>query len=917
MCSPAVEPSGKNAINVHCVFPAPRDLLLVMLSREIILFDIEFGQPVSSFRLPLTHRPFLRILSTSGRGVSAGGGIEGGIDVIHCLHEDGKVTAWSRTPQKLSYTCTSTFDLIPQTIRTPNGSTAKTSIENTPTPPSHSLLLPDPSLLVLTIMNNAQVWQWNLPLTSPVAAPHTEQLETPLYSGKSEVSGVKFVEVSEGEAGSMDDGKRGGLGAGFLSTPKDFGAPSPAPSAVSSFRCSSCNWGPTLLRVLTTLPSAVTTLAILPKPLLRSALPRSRTPNRKSQDSEQTSKEMPPRASIDAPETDMETSQTSGPAVANPETDMEPSQASDSGLAAENSGVSSDLDLCGTSPFKLAIDTAQDYPAVFDLMSQNPAPPARQESLQEEVETSTSTPVMAVVTSSGTLEIVPVNRGCVTAISLEITRSFALHSERSRSVRWLGCSPLVVSFCTEKTQHGWKNSLLVIDVRTGESAPFRELGSENAVMIGIRTSPSGRYILIVMKESPAEIWMVSGLRHVRRARHVDIPFTAVEWAVPEGPPFDPISLEYWQEWGCGAEWEEGVCVTDFPPETFVFAAKDGKVGAFTIKGKKVMDYKIRKAMWGVLSGGNSSGTKCSAVAALGSLVMFGDVEGNLTQWDMTSGKSTTVATDCGAMRKILMTPVRNSVIKVRLAIHSASWRCSIWEIDNNGHLTQTGFHNPNRFPDVCWIPNPTSTPYTTLLATVGEEGSLAILDIDNAGAIPSDGQSTPPGSPEIPNLMSMDGVLGGEPWVSLSLLLPNPLRLLLRLILQVGTPLSVLEHAVGLDSSVSDEEMEKEIWNRLPGNLNALSWGQPRVPPPQPRQSGLAPLMEEPSLRGGVREDVEVSGEWVSVSDKESIPSCSFEQGRPPPPSLDASLMRKSRNLSLASEVLASYEAAESRKKRY
>lgn len=83
----ARDPSTPSTGNVHCIFPAARDILIVMLNREIILFDIEFGQPIYSFRLPNSYTPFLKILGVSGQGVSVGGGIDGGIDDIHCMHE--------------------------------------------------------------------------------------------------------------------------------------------------------------------------------------------------------------------------------------------------------------------------------------------------------------------------------------------------------------------------------------------------------------------------------------------------------------------------------------------------------------------------------------------------------------------------------------------------------------------------------------------------------------------------------------------------------------------------------------------------------------------------------------------------------------------------------------------------------------
>lgn len=218
-------------------------------------------------------------------------------------------------------------------------------------------------------------------------------------------------------------------------------------------------------RVMSNLPSAVTTLAVLPKPLLQAG--HLTKPNLEESTSPNT-------ASIVVVE--------------------------DEALDEEVADLPCELNESGPD-----ISSEGDIGKVPDPIE---IPELTLDTTKNCIESSTSTPIIAVVTAGGTLELVPVQRGSVTAVSLQVVKSFSIHKERSRSVRWLGCTPLVVSFCTEKTGHGWKNSLMITDVRTGESAPFRELGSENAAMIGIRTSPSGRYILLLLKDSPAEIWMV-------------------------------------------------------------------------------------------------------------------------------------------------------------------------------------------------------------------------------------------------------------------------------------------------------------------------------------------------------------------------------------------------------------------------
>ncbi len=83
------------------------------------------------------------------------------------------------------------------------------------------------------------------------------------------------------------------------------------------------------------------------------------------------------------------------------------------------------------------------------------------------------------------------------------------HKDVVRGVRWLGPTARIVSFSSEKAAHGYRNTLLLTDIRNRSSLPFREVGAEGSPMLGIRASPLGRYILILLRGAPSEIWAVS------------------------------------------------------------------------------------------------------------------------------------------------------------------------------------------------------------------------------------------------------------------------------------------------------------------------------------------------------------------------------------------------------------------------
>jgi hypothetical protein len=74
----------------------------------------------------------------------------------------------------------------------------------------------------------------------------------------------------------------------------------------------------------------------------------------------------------------------------------------------------------------------------------------------------------AAATSTGHLQVFSMRRGHVKALAVEVASSHAVHKDAVRGVRWLGSSPLLVSFSSEKSSSGgWRNSLQLTDVRTG------------------------------------------------------------------------------------------------------------------------------------------------------------------------------------------------------------------------------------------------------------------------------------------------------------------------------------------------------------------------------------------------------------------------------------------------------------------
>jgi hypothetical protein len=78
----------------------------------------------------------------------------------------------------------------------------------------------------------------------------------------------------------------------------------------------------------------------------------------------------------------------------------------------------------------------------------------------------------AAGTASGHVEVFILRQGLVNPLAVEVVSCQAVHREAVRGLRWLGCSPLLVSFSSERGSGGsgsggWRNRCAVTDVRTG------------------------------------------------------------------------------------------------------------------------------------------------------------------------------------------------------------------------------------------------------------------------------------------------------------------------------------------------------------------------------------------------------------------------------------------------------------------
>ncbi|GFY99725.1 transducin family protein [Actinidia rufa] len=149
-------------------------------------------------------------------------------------------------------------------------------------------------------------------------------------------------------------------------------------------------------------------------------------------------------------------------------------------------------------------------------------------------------PLVALGTQNGTIDVIDVSANAVAA-------SFSVHNSTVRGLRWLGNSRLISFSYTQANEKtgGYINRLVVTCLRSGLNRPFRVLQKpERAPIRALRASSSGRYLLILFRDAPVEVWAM--IKTPIMLRSLALPFTVLEWTLPTVPrPVQTVPSRQW------------------------------------------------------------------------------------------------------------------------------------------------------------------------------------------------------------------------------------------------------------------------------------------------------------------------------------------------------------------------------------
>ncbi|XP_039688685.1 WD repeat-containing protein 11 isoform X3 [Medicago truncatula] len=387
-------------------------------------------------------------------------------------------------------------------------------------------------------------------------------------------------------------------------------------------------------------------------------------------------------------------------------------------------------------------------------------------------------PLVALGTQNGTIEVVDVSANAVTS-------SLCVHNGIVRGLRWLGNSRLV-SFSyiqANEKSGGYINKLVVTCLRSGLNKMFRVLQKpERAPIRALRTSSSGRYLLILFRDAPVEVWAMT--KNPIMLRSLALPFTVLEWTLPTVPrpakeqtsgASDEASNPSKTSSSDSKEGSSAEGSQDDTSESFAFALVNGALGVFEVHGRRIRDFRPK---WPSSSFVSSDGLITAMAYRLPHVVM-GDRMGNIRWWDVTTGHSSSFNTHREGIRRIKFSPfVPGDHSRGRVAVLFYDNTFSVFDLDSPDPLANSLLQP--QFPgtlvlELDWLPLRTDKNDPLVLCIAGADGSFRLVDINV-----NDKRS---GS--APRIRKTKERFRAMP-ICCPILLPSPHALALQMILQLG-----------------------------------------------------------------------------------------------------------------------------------
>ncbi|XP_068464338.1 uncharacterized protein [Phaseolus vulgaris] len=386
-------------------------------------------------------------------------------------------------------------------------------------------------------------------------------------------------------------------------------------------------------------------------------------------------------------------------------------------------------------------------------------------------------PLVALGTQSGTIDVVDVSANAVAS-------SLSVHNGTVRGLRWLGNSRLVSFSYTQANEKsgGYINKVVVTCLRSGLNKMFRVMQKPERTHIrALRTSSSGRYLLILFRDAPVEVWAMT--KNPIMLRSLALPFTVLEWTLPTVPrpsndQTSGASDEASKLSKTSSSDSKGTSTEeshDDTSESFAFALVNGALGVFEVHGRRIRDFRPKWPSSFVSSEG-----LITAMAYRLPHVVMGDRTGSIRWWDVVTGHSSSFNTHREGIRRIKFSPfVPGDQSRGRIAVLFYDNTFSVFDLDSPDPLANSLLQP--QFPgtlvlELDWLPLRTDKNDPLVLCIAGADGSFRLVEINNVNDKRS-GYAL--------HIRNTKDRFRSMP-ICCPILLPSPHALALRMILQLG-----------------------------------------------------------------------------------------------------------------------------------
>ncbi|EGC36790.1 hypothetical protein DICPUDRAFT_87252 [Dictyostelium purpureum] len=297
--------------------------------------------------------------------------------------------------------------------------------------------------------------------------------------------------------------------------------------------------------------------------------------------------------------------------------------------------------------------------------------------------------LIAIGTVHGTIQIVNMS-------NLKVQKEIFVWNRPIYGIRWL--SPgRVLCFSFEEPEKGnYINSITSVDFRSGRIKEFRKVsGPEPTPIRGIRLSFSRKFLIILFKDRPFELWETKKFTCLRSFKPF-VHIVGLEWLPPREDSEVELSSDF-------SKYEA--------KEQFTFIMQDGTIKNCTIESNSVTLQDVHVDL----------GPLQSCFASKRDYLVSGDMGGTLHCWNSAKKKLHTFSTHRGPIKKIRFSPNASSN---EILVLFSNGEFGIWDLNLNQRIAVGSYllERDIRAIDFEWL-----TENNPMI--VGSDHSLRVLDL--------------------------------------------------------------------------------------------------------------------------------------------------------------------------------------------